>query len=220
MAIDPDQLREFFGGIDVYVFDQLLRGNILPGMRVFDAGCGGGRNLVYLMQAGFEVSGVDRDPRAVEAVRRLARRHAPHLPAGAFRVESLESSTFPDACADVVLCNAVLHFARDHAHFDVELDGAWRLLAPGGLFFARLASSIGIEDRVTPRGGGRFTQPDGSEAYLVDLDRLLAATKRLGGELVDPIKTTNVQGLRCMTTWVVRRAPQTAPAAQLSNHRR
>ncbi len=204
--IGPDRLRTLFGAIDVYVFDQLLRGNVAPGMRVFDAGCGGGRNLVYLMQAGFEVSGIDRDPRAVEATRGLARRYAPHLPADAFRVESLEDSTFPDACADVVLCNAVLHFARDHDHFDAELDGAWRLLAPGGLFFARLASSIGIEDSVRPLVSGRCVQPDGSEAYLVDLDRLLAATARLGGELVDPIKTTNVQGLRCMTTWVVRRS--------------
>ena len=204
--IDPSQLQATFGNIDVYVFDQLLRGNIAPGMRVFDAGCGGGRNLVYLMRAGFEVAGLDRDPRMIAAVRRLAQVHAPHLPRDAFRVESLESSTFPDACADVVLCNAVLHFARDHDHFDAELDGAWRLLAPGGLFFARLASSIGIEDVVRPRGnGGRLVQGDGSEAYLVDMDRLLAATERLGGELVDPIKTTNVQGLRCMTTWVMRR---------------
>ncbi len=212
--IDPRRLSSIFGAIDVYVFDQLLRGNVAPGMKVLDAGCGGGRNLVYLMQAGFEVMGLDRDPRAIGAVRRLARLHAPHLPEDAFRVEDLESSTFSDACADVVLCNAVLHFARDHAHFDAQLDGAWRLLASGGLFFARLASSIGIEDSVRPRGGGRsprrgasgrYRQPDGSEAYLVDLDRLLAATDRLGGELVDPIKTTNVQGLRCMTTWVVRR---------------
>ncbi len=228
--IDPHNLQALFGAIDIYVFDQLMRGNIAPGMRVFDAGCGGGRNLMYLMQAGFEVMGIDRDPRAIEAARDLAERHAPHLSADAFRVESLEDSSFPDGCADVVLCNAVLHFARDHHHFDAELDGAWRLLVPGGLFFARLASSIGIEDLVRPprdgtspqrepRGGGasvtrasgRYLQPDGSELYLVDQDRLLAATDRLGGELVDPIKTTNVQGLRCMTTWVVRRSRPPAP---------
>ncbi len=202
---DSLDLRKLFGSIDVYVFDQLLRGNIAAGMRVFDAGCGGGRNLVYLMQAGYDVMGIDRDPRAIATVRSLARKLAPRLAADAFRVEALEDSTFPDSCADVVLCNAVLHFARDHDNFDAELDGAWRLLAPGGLFFARLASSIGIEDRIGPRGGGRALQPDGSEYYLVDLDRLLAATVRLGGELVDPIKTTDVQGQRCMTTWVLRK---------------
>ncbi|MEM7356481.1 MAG: class I SAM-dependent methyltransferase [Acidobacteriota bacterium] len=206
---DSREIQQLFGRIDVYLFDQILRGNITAGMRIFEAGCGNGRNLVYLMQAGYEIMGLDRDPRAVDAVRRLADELAPHLPADAFRVEPLEASTFPDACADVVLCNAVLHFARDHDHFDAELDGAWRLLAPGGLFFARLGSSITLEDQVTPRGHGRFVQPGGYELYLVDLERLLAATERLGGELVDPIKTVNVQGLRCMTTWVLRKPHRT-----------
>ena len=45
-------LQDQFGNIDIYVFDQLLRGRIAPGMRVFDAGCGGGRNLVYLLRNG------------------------------------------------------------------------------------------------------------------------------------------------------------------------
>ena len=210
--LDAHELRRLFGHIDIYVFDQIARGNILPGMRVLDAGCGGGRNLVYLMQAGYEVMGLDQEPRAIEGVRELARQLAPHLSEDAFRVESLEASTFSEGCADVVLCNAVLHFARDHAQFDAELDGAWRLLAPGGFFFARLASSIGIEDRVHPRGGGRYAQPDGTELYLVDHDQLLAAGARLGGRLMDPIKTTNVQGLRCMTTWVLRKGSSPARA--------
>ena len=42
-------LQEQFGPIDIYLFDQLLRGRIVPGMRIFDAGCGSGRNLVYLL---------------------------------------------------------------------------------------------------------------------------------------------------------------------------
>ncbi len=36
-------LSEEFGAIDIYLFDQLLRGRIRPGMRIFDAGCGYGR---------------------------------------------------------------------------------------------------------------------------------------------------------------------------------
>ena len=46
------RLRAQFGAIDVYLFDQLLRGAIRPGMRVLDAGCGSGRNLVYLLREG------------------------------------------------------------------------------------------------------------------------------------------------------------------------
>ena len=59
--------------------------------------------------------------------------------------------SFDDACADVVVNSAVLHFARDDAHFDAMLQGSWRVLKPGGLFFCRLASTIGMESQVIDR---------------------------------------------------------------------
>jgi SAM-dependent methyltransferase len=198
-------LDALFGQIDIYLFDQILRGRIAPGMRIFDAGCGGGRNLVYLLQQGYDVFAVDPDPAAIRNVRALAARLAPRLPESNFRAEAIEASSFPDHAADVVLSSAVLHFARDDAHFAAMLAGAWRLVRPGGLFFCRLASSIGMEGRFAPIGNGRYRLLDGSERYLVDEARLLALTAELGGTLVDPLKTTVVQGQRCMTTWVVRR---------------
>lgn len=195
-----------FGQIDIYLFDQLLRGRIAPGMRIVDAGCGGGRNLVYLLQAGYEVFGADADAASIATVRALATRRAPHLPPDNFRADPLEQLSFPDAFADVVICSAVLHFARDEAHFDAMLRGCWRLMKPGGLFFARLASSIGIEDRVRPLGGRRYRLPDGSDRFLVDEAMLMDRTRSRGGSLADPIKTTVVQDQRSMTTWVVRSA--------------
>jgi tellurite methyltransferase len=198
-------LNSLFGQIDIYLFDQILRGRIAPGMRIFDAGCGGGRNLVFLLQQGYDVCAVDPDPAAVRSVRALAGRLAPRLPDSNFRAEAIESNSFPDHAADVVVSSAVLHFARDEAHFSAMLSGSWRLLKPGGLFFCRLASSIGMEGRFAPLGNGRYALPDGSERFLVDELRLLALTAELGGALVDPLKTTVVQGQRCMTTWVVRR---------------
>jgi tellurite methyltransferase len=169
-------------------------------MKIFDAGCGSGRNLTYLLASGFEVFGVDSDPRAVEATRRLA-----SLPRNNFRVEPLEQMSFPDHLADVVLSSAVLHFARDDDHFDAMLRGTWRVLKPGGLLFCRLASSIGMENQVRQVSGRRFQLPDGSERYLVDEAMLARLTTELGGQLVDPLKTTVVQNQRSMTTWVVRR---------------
>ena len=97
----------------------------------------------------------------------------------------------------------MLHFARDDAHFDAMVGGMWRMVRPGGVLFARLASTIGMADRMQPLGGGRFLLPDGSERYLVDEARLMATTRRLDGVLLDPLKTTIVQDQRCMTTWVV-----------------
>ena len=198
-------LDEQFGDIDIYLFDQLLRRRIVPGMRVLDAGCGGGRNLVYLLRNGYDVFGMDADPAAIQHVRRLASLLAPHLPLDHFRAETIEQTTFPEAFADTVISSAVLHFARDDAQFTAMLRGTWKLLRPGGLLFCRLASSIGMEDQVTAVAGRRHRLPDGSERYLVDAPMLMNLTRELGGELLDPLKTTVVQDQRCMTTWVVRK---------------
>lgn len=195
-----------FGSIDIYLFDQLLRGRLVPGMRVFDAGCGTGRNLVYLLRTGYEVCGVDASAEAIASVRSLAAMLAPHLPSDNFRVESLERPSFPDGFADVVLSSAVLHFARDDDQFAAMVHGSWRVLKPGGLFFCRLASLCGIADDVQPLGNRRFLLPDGSERYLVDEPLLMELTRDLGGTILDPLKTTIVHGQRAMTTWVVRKA--------------
>jgi tellurite methyltransferase len=80
----------------------------------------------------------------------------------------------------------------------------WRVLAPRGLFFARLATSIGLES-LLPDTVGRVRLPDGSDRFVVSERYLLDTAARLGGTLVDPIKTTNVQNQRCMTTWVMRK---------------
>jgi tellurite methyltransferase len=201
------RLEAEFGAIDIYLFDQILRDRIRPDDRVVDVGCGFGRNLVYLMRMGCELFGVDSDPDAIAEVRHLAARLAPRLPPENFRVEAIERSTLPDHVATVCVSSAVLHFAKDEAAFDAMLAGTWRLVAPGGMFFCRLASTIGIEGQVrriddTTR---RYLLPDGTTRYLVDEDFLMDRTRQLGGQLLDPLKTTVVQGQRAMTTWVVRK---------------
>lgn len=197
-------LNEQFGNIDIYLFDQLLRGRLTPGMRVLDAGCGGGRNLVFLLREGFDVSASDADPQAIAQVRMLAESLAPGRPHD-FRVEPLEATSFVDGQFDVVIASAVLHFARDAAHFDAMLRQLWRVLKPGGVLFARLASRIGLGDDARPLGGGRYRLPDGSERFLVDAAIIETRTRELGGTLIDPIKTTLVHEQRSMTTWVARR---------------
>jgi len=159
----------------------------------------------------FDVHAVDADPEAVAAVRRLTAELAPGLALEQVRTGTLEDFSGPDGFADVVICSAVLHFARDDAQFEAMLRGAWRPLRSGGLFFARLASSVGLEDRVEPLGGRRHRLPDGTTRYLVDEALLMQWTDRLGGRLLDPLKTTVVQDQRSMTTWVVRKRRPDVP---------
>jgi SAM-dependent methyltransferase len=196
-------LQEQFGQIDIYVFDQILRGNISSDMTVLDAGCGYGRNLVYLLSEGCNVLAVDANPESVEHVRALAAELAPQLPGENFRLGAIEAMPFENECADVVLCNSVLHFARDEQHFLAMIEDLWRVVRPGGLLFCRLGSRIGLEfEQVRPN---IYRIGDGSEWFLVDEAALMNMTAQMDAILVDPLKTTIVQDFRCMTTWVLRK---------------
>jgi len=197
-------LRTEFGEIDIYLFDQLLRGRFDRRRRVLDAGCGGGRNLPYFLRHRFDVRAVDADAAAIRSVRQLAASLHPALPPDQIHCGRLDSLPWKDGSTDAVICSAVLHFARDQREFDAMLEEMWRVLAPGGLFFARLATSIGLERHLSS-STGRMRLPDGSERFVVDQSTLLAWTSRLGGTLADPLKTTNVQDMRCMTTWVLEK---------------
>ena len=194
------ELRRQFGDIDIYLFDQILRGRFDTRRRVLDAGCGDGRNLIYFLRNGFSCYGVDSEPDAIRRMREVAAALAPSTPAEQFVVADIDRLPFDEGMMDAVISSAVLHFASDEDHFSRMVTEMWRVLAPRGLFFARLASNIGLEDRVG--GAGRVAAlPDGTERFIVDEPMLLRYTERLGGTLIDPIKTTNVQQMRCMTTW-------------------
>jgi SAM-dependent methyltransferase len=183
-------VQEQFGQIDIYVFDQILRGNIMAGMTVLDAGCGFGRNLVHLLREGCRVFALDEDAQAIDHVRKLSESLSTGLSAENFQVGKIEQMPFPDGVADVVICSA-------------QLSELWRVLRSGGMLFIRLGSRIGMD--FEPVRTNVFRIGDGSEWFLVDEEMLLDLTDELDAVLVDPLKTTIVQDYRCMTTWVLRK---------------
>lgn len=202
-ALQPSQLRDQFGDIDIYLFDQMLRGHIDEGARVLDAGCGSGRNMVFMVRAGMRVFAVDADADAIASAQRRLSEAAPDFDPTRLSVQRVDALAFARNSMDVVISSAVLHFAANDAHFDAMVNEMWRVLAPRGMLFCRLASTIGIEDAVQRIQGRRHLLPDGSTRYLVDEAQLMETTRRVGGALLDPLKTTVVQGMRAMTTWVV-----------------
>jgi SAM-dependent methyltransferase len=199
-------LQKQFGSIDIYLFDLLLKGRLTSEMRVLEAGCGGGRNLIYFFRSGFNVSGVDQSSEAIAQIRSLAAQLAPHLPVDNFRVDAIDQMSFANQSFDVVISSAVLHFARDEAHWHGMVREMWRVLKPGGIFFARLASTIGMEDKIRQIEARRYHLPDGSDRFLVDEQMLLTITDVLGGQWLEPLKTVVVQNMRSMSNWVLRKA--------------
>jgi SAM-dependent methyltransferase len=204
------EIGALFGDIDIYLFDQLARGRFDKRRRVLDVGCGEARNLRYLLARGYDCYGVDQNSRAIERLQAEASELAPRLTPDHFRVGNADALDWGDETFDVVISSAVLHFADDAAHWGRMVTEAWRVLAPHGLLFARLASTIGL-DGFAGAGGQRVRLPDRSDRFVVDEPMLLEWTARLGGTLADPLKTTNVQGMRCMTTWcLLKRSPAVA----------
>jgi tellurite methyltransferase len=200
-----NELKDLYGNIDIYLFDQLLKGTYDNCSKVLDAGCGNGRNLVYFLRNGYEVYGIDPNYNSIESVKKLAKNLSQGNPSQNFKVAVAEDLPFENDYFDLVISSAVLHFAKSEVHFDSMLRSLWRVLKPGGYFFARQASDIGIETLVHSLGNGRYLLPDGSERFLVNEELLLNYTRDLKGQLHEPIKTTNVQNLRCMTTWCMQK---------------
>ena len=170
------RLQELYGNIDIYLFDQLLKGTYDNCKKVLDAGCGGGRNLVYFLRNGYEVYGIDPNPNAVSAVKQLSQALSHANPEENFTIAAAENLPFDDNYFDLVISSAVLHFANNPGHFDNMIQSMWRVLKPGGYLFARLASDIGIETLVQYLGNGRYLLPDGSERFLVNQQLLLQDT--------------------------------------------
>lgn len=198
-------IKKQFGNIDIYLFDQILKNRFAPNSKILDAGCGTGRNLVYFLQNDFEVFGIDADQNSVSYVKELANSLNPNISKDNFQISTVEKMPFANESFDWVISSAVLHFAQNEEHFNQMLAEMWRVLKPKGILFARLASDIGIENLVKNISERIFLLPDGSERFLVNEEMLITKTNEFNGILLEPIKTTNVQNLRCMTTWILRK---------------
>lgn len=198
-------LPGLFGNIDIYLFDQLLKGRIQEGMSLLDAGCGDGRNIYYLLQAGIKVYGADSSPEAVAQVKQLASRLAPQLPPDNFAEADLAALPYPDSMFDVVICSAVLHFARSESHFRSMAQELVRVLRPGGMLFCRFSTTIGLQGILQPIEGRFYRMSHGPVWFLADEILVTDLEKELRLERLEPLKTVLVEQERGMTTWVVRK---------------
>jgi hypothetical protein len=157
MLVPPHDLPAFFGSIDIYLFDQLLKGRLQPGCACSTRAAAAGATCPTSCATASTCARSTRTPQAVAAVRRLAAELAPRLPPENFRVEALDALSFPDEHFDAVVASAVLHFADDDAHFRAMVDGCWRVLRRGGLLLR--PARVLDRHRGPDRTAGRRTLP-------------------------------------------------------------
>lgn len=201
----PAALRNIFGDLDIYIFDQLLKGRITENTPLLDAGCGSGRNIQYLLQAGCPIFGIDQDLESIRQVQAMAASLAPHLPPTNFLVADADNIPLGNAAFEVIICSAVLHFARSEAHFRAMVQELWRVLQPGGMLFCRLSTIIGLKNKL-PHLNDRFYQmPHGKTWFLADEALLVEQENNLGARRLEPLKTVLVEAQRAMTTWVLQK---------------
>jgi tellurite methyltransferase len=193
----PNRLEEVIGSTDIYLLDQIMKGRYKANDVILDAGCGYGRNLHWFLRNDVVIYGVDQD---VNAIHDLQRRH----PAAAerFRQSTVEKLPFEKGQFDHVISSAVLHFAKDTEHFERMIAEMVRVLKPSGSLFIRMTSDIGIEEKVQPVGNGVYDIPDGSRRFLLTRTLLADVMQKNGLSFLEPLKTVNVNDIRCMSTLV------------------
>jgi tellurite methyltransferase len=185
---------------DIYLIDQILKGRYNGGGKLLDAGCGGGRNISwFVMQPNFDIYAIDADLKAINHLLKVY----PSIKQDQVHCTPIQSLPFRDVFFDHIICSAVLHFAPGEEDFLQMFSELNRVLKPGGSLFIRAASDIGIENRILPVGSGRFSLPDGTDRFLLTRQLIEQVLKTFPMTLTEPVKTTNVQDLRCMTTLVM-----------------
>ena len=199
------QLNQSLGNVDIYLLDQILKGRFHSSMKVLDAGCGEGRNLIWFMQQGFEIHAIDQNEGALQMLkyqmRSLARED---LLENVYHMD-LAEMLFPDKAFKIVICSAVLHFANNEQHFNAMLRELTRVTAGGGYLFIRTATNRGMKaSAYQDLGNGRFYLADGSERFLMTNSHI-SKLLEMGWEAVEPIKSVLVEDYRSMLVAVLRK---------------
>ncbi|MFT4662864.1 MAG: tellurite methyltransferase [Patiriisocius sp.] len=193
-----EKLNSELGNIDIYLLDQIMKGNYSENDRILDVGCGGGRNMHWFIKNEYDIHGVDINQRYIDALRQ----EYPTLNDN-FKNGDLDHLTDLDSSFDHLICNAVLHFSKNTEHFYRMFSELVRVLKSDGTLFVRMTSNIGLEQQVKEIDDGVFLLPDGSNRFLLTRSIIDEILNRFGLSQLEPTKSVNVSDLRVMTTLIL-----------------
>lgn len=189
-----EQTYNLIGNVDIYVIDQILKGRYKSDQSILDAGCGSGRNLKWFYQNDFIITGIDADAERIVQAKETYPKALDN-----FMVGELDNLPFGENSFEHIICCAVLHFAQSEKHCKAMFSELVRVLKPKGTLLIRVASDIGLDGEIP------FVQDVVNKAtgnFYVTRQLISELLKSYPLELIEPVKTTNVQDIRAMTTLV------------------
>ena len=192
-------IEELAGNTDIYLLDQIMKGRYTVGEKILDAGSGTGRNLVWFLKNDFDVYAIDKELQSINYLKSTY----PHPDNEKFQLSEVEGLPFKNDFFDHVISSAVLHFAKSVLHFNDMMKEMVRVLKPKGSLFIRMTSDIGIENKVKHIENGIYHIPDGSIRFLLTPTLLKNTMQTNNLSFLEPLKTVNVDGVRCMSTLVL-----------------
>lgn len=176
-------INNFFGDIDLFLMDLILKGHIKEGAKVLDIGCGEGRNGIYFIQRGYDYHGWDTDPTKLKLLEYLAKTIKKSKTTFVSQDFTKASST---DLFDFIICSRVLHFALSKEDFLNKWMKIASLLTRGGILYASLDSVIDTEIGIKKIDG--FVEfPDGKHRYALDKSIYQEIIK--GFEEIEPLRT-------------------------------
>lgn len=201
MSNTLNSIKDLLGQTDIYLIDQIMKGRYAPSDKILEAGCGGGRNMDFFVKNNFQIYGIDQSEAAILNLRSKY----PDLEEKRLQIAMVEKLPFPDNYFDHIISSAVLHFAKSTNHFKEMMSEMLRVLKPGGSLFIRMTSDIGMKDKVIFLGNGNYKIPDGSMRFLLKKDLIKDLSQTFKISFLEPLKTVNVDDMRCMSTLVLRK---------------
>ncbi len=194
-------IQQLLGETDIYLVDQIMKGRYALTDKILDAGCGHGRNLYWFLQNNFNCCGIDISEEVISNIKTI---HT-NVPVENFKVSAVENTTFPENHFDHIISIAVLHFAKSTDQFHKMLSEMLRIVKPGGSLFIRMTSDIGIENKVVLIADGVYLIPDGTIRFLITKSLLSDCIQQHNLSFLEPLKTVNVNDIRCMSTLVLQK---------------
>ena len=195
-----NNINKLIGNTDIYLLDQILKSRYKQNEKILDVGCGKGRNIHWFYSNGFDIYGIDRNKETIDFVKNKYVNLSSNL-----IVSEVKKLPFKEDYFHHIICNAVLHFAENSAHFSAMFSEMIRVLKNNGTLFIRMTSNIGIENKIELISEGVYLLPDSTHRFLLTKALLKKLMTKHKLTFLEPLKTVNVNDLRCMTTLVLQK---------------